>query len=249
MVKRILSWSLILAGIVLLAIGGWTVYTGIRSQRKAEEIWTRRERAPIPVPAPKPPSYSRGDFIGRLTIPRLNAEMFLIEGTMKEELLQGPGHLEGTALPGRRGNCVIAGHRDTHFRILKDIEEGDEIVVESAGERHRYQVTQTRVVYPTNTKLIQARPDTALTLVTCFPFYYVGPAPKRFVVQAEKVGASAVLRPPADDPENQAQQEAQQQAGHQREIKGSVAAAINDVARKAAEAYRQAFTQADQDSE
>jgi len=180
MAKRPFSSLLILSGVVLLAIGGWTVYTGIRSQRGAQETWTEIR------PEPRP-SYRPGDLIGRHAIPRLDAQMFVVEGTGKEELLKGPGHLEGTALPGTAGNCVIAGHRDTHFRILKDIRESDEILLESGGAVHRYRVTRTRVVYPTNTGLIQPRPEATLTLVTCFPFYYLGPAPKRFVVQAELV--------------------------------------------------------------
>ena len=142
---------------------------------------------PPPEPA-QPPQYKTGDFMGRLLIPRLDARWLFYQGTGADVLERGPGHLEASAAPGTGGNCVIAGHRDTHFRVLKDLQRGDEIVVESAFGNYLYRVTDLRVVYPTNTKLIQALPEPTLTLVTCFPFYYVGPAPKRFIVTAEFVG-------------------------------------------------------------
>ena len=176
---RFLSWILILAGLALVGLGLRTVFLS---------FWGQQEAVPPPIAERNAPEiYTPGDLIGRLAIPRLDAQWTLYEGTREAALLRGPGHLEGSANPGTSGNCVIAGHRDTHFRVLKDLRAGDEIVVESARGTFRYRVTGLRIVFPTNTKLIQPEQQPVLTLVTCFPFYYVGPAPKRFIVRAEMI--------------------------------------------------------------
>src|SRR5207248_2697940 len=104
----------------------------------------------------------------------------VVEGADPVELKRAPGHLVDTALPGSRGNCVIAGHRDTQFRALRNIEIGETISVESGGRTFLYRVTGTHVVAPTDTRSLDPTDRPTLTLVTCYPFYYVGPAPKRF---------------------------------------------------------------------
>ena len=178
---RIFSWILILAGIALVAVGVRTVFLS---------YWGQSTPPPPPpsIARSEPETYSPGDLIGSLSIPRLDARWTLYEGTGERELVRGPGHLEGTARPGSGGNCVIAGHRDTHFRALKDVRAGDDILLQSAKGNFRYRVTDVKVVYPSNTQLLQPVPGPTLTLVTCFPFYYVGPAPKRYIVRAEMVG-------------------------------------------------------------
>ncbi|MDQ6701340.1 MAG: class D sortase [Acidobacteriota bacterium] len=124
--------------------------------------------------------------MARLLIPRLKADLYIIEGTNQRELHKAPGHMEGTSLPGEKGNCVIAGHRDTHFRVLQNIRPGEEIVLENTrGRQFRYRVTQLSVVSPANTKCLQDTSEPVLNLITCYPFHYVGSAPKRFVVHAE----------------------------------------------------------------
>ncbi len=144
-----------------------------------------------PAPAVSAPSAEDGQPIARLTIPRLDAELYVVEGDDAQDLKVGPGHMPGTAMPGADGNCVIAGHRDTHFRILKDIKKGDEIDLETSQGRFVYRVETTHVVRPTNTESLQPTPDAELHLVTCYPFYYLGSAPKRFVVQAKLEGTVA----------------------------------------------------------
>ena len=92
-------------------------------------------------------------------------------------------------MPGGKGNCVIAGHRDTHFRILKDIRKGDDIVLETRSGEYLYRVKNTRVISPQNTGPLRPTTDSELNLITCYPFYYVGSAPRRFVVEARLAGA------------------------------------------------------------
>jgi sortase A len=160
--------------------------------------------APVPggpavpaTPAPSPPAPEPGDPIARLLIPRLDAKLYVLEGDSQEELRRGPGHLTGTAMPGAAGNCVIAGHRDTHFRILKNIRKGDDIVLETSEGQFLYRVKSTRVVSPSNTGPLQPTASPELNLITCFPFYYVGSAPKRFVVEARLAGAVTRTSVPA----------------------------------------------------
>ena len=134
------------------------------------------------VPRPRPPR--QGEAIGKLMLPRLGTELYVVEGDGAAELLRGPGHLSGTAMPGEDGNCIIAGHRDTHFRVLKDVRKGDPIVVETRRGEFLYRVTAIRVVSPENRQVLETSATPELSLITCFPFYYVGAAPKRFVVEA-----------------------------------------------------------------
>jgi len=137
----------------------------------------------------------RGDELAKLLIPRLGTELYVVEGDQTDELRRGPGHLRGTAMPGAPGNCVIAGHRDTHFRVLQDIRRGDDIILETAGGRYLYRVKDIRVVSPYNTGPLQPTQGAVLNLITCYPFSYLGSAPKRFVVEAQLSAAvSAAVR-------------------------------------------------------
>jgi sortase A len=124
----------------------------------------------------------------RLLIPRLKVHFFVVEGDGQKELRIGPGHMPGTALPGSAGNCIIAGHRDTHFRVLKDLHKGDEVILETPAKNFHYRVTGLSVVSPRNRRLLADTPAPVLSLITCYPFYYVGPAPRRLVVRARLAG-------------------------------------------------------------
>jgi sortase A len=127
-----------------------------------------------------------GDILGRIEIPRLGMKVVILEGTTSQTLRLGVGHIEGTAVPGETGNIAIAGHRDTYFRALKDIRESDEIEIQSATGIARYEVDKIQVVAPDNTGVLAPSPVPAITLVTCYPFHYIGAAPERFVVHAHK---------------------------------------------------------------
>lgn len=134
------------------------------------------------------PAVKTGDVLGRVDIPRLGISVAVLQGTSSRTLRLGVGHIEGTPLPGRTGNTGIAGHRDTFFRELKDIRKNDEIQLQTATELLHYEVDWVKVVDPDDITVL--KPSTSgsmLTLVTCYPFYLVGSAPKRFVVRAHKV--------------------------------------------------------------
>ena len=139
-----------------------------------------------PVRAAARAAATRG-LIGRIDIARLGLSVVVMEGTGARTLRRAAGHIEGTALPGERGNFGISGHRDTLFRPLKDIRLDDIIVVTTPAGEYRYRVVSTKVVNPENTSVLNSDGSDILTLVTCYPFYFVGPAPDRFIVRAARV--------------------------------------------------------------
>jgi len=122
--------------------------------------------------------------IGRLEIRSIGLTAMIQEGADARVLRRGLGHLPGTSLPGQKGNVVITGHRDTFFRPLHTIRSDDEITLTTLDGSYRYRVDSTEVVAPTDVRVLADSSDALLTLVTCYPFYFVGPAPKRFIVHA-----------------------------------------------------------------
>jgi len=128
-----------------------------------------------------------GDVLGKLEIPRIGLSVAVFQGTTSKTLRHGAGHIINTALPGEPGNIGIAGHRDTYFRKLKDARPSDEIRIQTASGLFVYEVDWVRVVAPSDTEILAPSSESAITLVTCYPFYYVGAAPERFVVHAHKI--------------------------------------------------------------
>lgn len=143
----------------------------------------------------QPPAPSA--VIGRLEIPRLRLTAMVQEGADTRTLRRAVGHIPGTALPGRPVNVGLAGHRDTFFRALRDIQLRDTIELETGHGTYRYVVESTRIVRPSDVQVLAPSGGESLTLVTCYPFYYVGTAPKRFIVHARRVENLAVRRPAA----------------------------------------------------
>ena len=130
-------------------------------------------------------------IIGRLEAPRLGISVITREGTDASTLERAVGHIANTALPGEAGNAAFAGHRDTFFRHLRYARAGDRIVVTSLSGRHEYVVRDTRVISPKDVSVLDPTPEPTLTLVTCYPFRYVGPAPERFIVRADLLAKPA----------------------------------------------------------
>ena len=111
----------------------------------------------------------------------------ILEGTDNGTLRRGVGHIPGTSLPGQPGNVAIAGHRDTFFRPLRKIRKNDEITLTTLNGSYRYRVDSTQVIEPDDTQVLDDSDKPILTLVTCYPFNFVGSAPKRFIVRAHRV--------------------------------------------------------------
>jgi sortase A len=125
-----------------------------------------------------------------LRIPRLELEVPVYEGTTNAVLDLAAGRIEGTALPGTTGNVGIAAHRDGFFRVLKDLKEGDALVLDTPVATEQYRVEWIRITTPDDVSVIDPTPDRAVTLVGCFPFYHRGPAPQRFIVRAVPTGSA-----------------------------------------------------------
>jgi sortase A len=133
-------------------------------------------------PAPKP-----HDVIAWLDIPRLRISTAVLEGDDGLSLRYGAGHIPGTPLPGAAGNVGIAAHRDSYFRALRGIKVKDQIKLRTPGSAHSYSVEWTRIVSPSDVSVLNRSARSELTLITCYPFHYVGPAPLRFVVEARQL--------------------------------------------------------------
>lgn len=165
-----------------------------QGNRELDRILTYRpapgKTAPAPItPAPVPIApVPDGGLIGRMEIPKLHLSAVVFQGTGNSVLNDGVGHLDGTALPGQPGNVVLAAHRDTFFRSLRNIQKGDVVTVTTESGVRTYKVDWTRIVEPTAVEMADPTPKPALTLITCYPFYYVGHAPKRFIVRAQDIG-------------------------------------------------------------
>jgi sortase A len=139
----------------------------------------------VAIPNRTPRTAARGETVGRIEIPRLGVSAIIKTGTDARTLQLAVGHISGTALPGESGNVGLAGHRDTFFRRLRDIRTDDEIRVATPTRTYHYRVERTNVVEPGDVWVLDPTAHPALTLVTCYPFSYVGSAPQRFIVRAQ----------------------------------------------------------------
>jgi sortase A len=126
----------------------------------------------------------RGALIGRIEIPRLKVSAVVFAGSDAQTLQRAVGHVPGTAIPGAAGNVGLAGHRDTFFRRLQDVKPDDEVIVTTLNGTFRYRVDGTSIVEPTDVWVLDPTPGRVLTLITCYPFTYLGSAPQRFIVRA-----------------------------------------------------------------
>jgi sortase A len=131
------------------------------------------------------PSLKTGAWIARLEAPSIQLAATVLEGSDDATLMRAAGHIEETALPGRPGNIGIAGHRDTIFRPLRHAKVGDELTLTTPDRVFRYRISETRIVGPKDVYVLDPTPRPAMTLVTCYPFEFIGHAPKRFIVRAD----------------------------------------------------------------
>jgi sortase A len=192
-----------LAGTVALALYAWHYFEATYYQAEYEEAFERLEAERPPstaelngetrhppadngVPANEPRVLD--DLVGRLEVARIHLQVMVLKHADAASLRRGAGWIAHTAGPSEIGNMGIAGHRDTHFRPLEQIRKGDRMVLTTVdGEQSEYRVEWIAVVSPSHTEVLDSTPTAAVTLVTCYPFNYVGHAPKRFVVRATRI--------------------------------------------------------------
>jgi sortase A len=190
--RRVISLSLVVIGVVLLGYVAGQYWGMYRSQQNLEAEW-QRQAATVSVPGQA--SISPDQLLTRLEIPRIQMDAIVVEGASRRELSEGPGHMKQTAQPGETGNAVITAHRDTFFRHIYELTKGDQIKVRRSGRIFTYEVTGKRIVMPEDISVIKQTNDPQLTLITCYPTYYIGPAPKRLVVFSKLVDSDG--QPPS----------------------------------------------------
>jgi sortase A len=200
---RWLERALLLIGILCLGIWAYSWLDSTYFQYRENQILDEALNAPPqgkaaaaetdslgsfkPQPAATPPKpLEDGSLIGRIEIPRVGVSAVVLEGVDTKALRRGVGHIPETARPGV-GNVGLAAHRDSFFRGLKDIRKNDIIRLQTLEGSFQYRVEWTEIVKPENTEVLADNGTSELTLVTCYPFYYVGSAPKRFIVRAQQV--------------------------------------------------------------
>lgn len=184
--RRITVATLLLLGAGLGAHAAWIPAKASLAQLLLLRAW---ERARGGEPRPRPWPWADTWPVARLEAPGLGIRQVVLAGISGRSLAFGPGHMDGTAEPGRRGNCVLAGHRDTVFAFLRELSRGDRLILEDAsGRRVAYRVEEARVVDAGDTWVAGETDARVLTLVTCWPFDAVVPGgPGRYVVRAEAV--------------------------------------------------------------
>jgi sortase A len=190
--KRLLKWAqraLFACAALLLGYCGFALADAWNFQRRESgdlDRLLRAQRAAGEGTA-LPSSTTMDGLVGRIEIPRLRLSVVVAEGIGRITLRHAAGHIPGTALPGQPGNIGVAGHRDTFFRGLKDLKTQDEIQFSALGGDFRYLVESLSIVEPDDVGVLAPSSENELTLVTCYPFFYVGTAPKRFIVRARQV--------------------------------------------------------------
>ncbi len=180
-IARSLAHLLLVVGLLTLGYASYVVIDAHTYQAAEHDRFERARQVAAPAP-----ELVDGGSIGEIQIPRLGLMAIVAQGESPAVLQRAVGHLSDTALPGEPGNVVLAGHRDTFFRPLKRVRHGDAIVVKTRHGDFEYVVESTAVVRPTDIDVIQPTNHRTLTLITCFPFSYVGPAPARFIVRARE---------------------------------------------------------------
>jgi sortase A len=180
---RWISFVFVLAGILAVTYAGFVVLYGEAYQ--VIELRKFEHRAPLT----EPHALQNGEVIGEIQIPRLAVKAAVVQGDDLSLLDRAIGHLPETAMPGEWGNVALAGHRDRLFRPLRDIHSGDIIFIDTPSQSLEYRVQSTFVVPATQLDVLRQSDAKELTLITCFPFTYIGHAPNRFIVRAHQIAS------------------------------------------------------------
>lgn len=189
--REAISVGCLLLGLALIGYVGSQYWGMYHAQRQLEAQW---EKQVATAGAPGLPQLSQQEMLTRVSIPKINLDAIVVEGATRKQLSIGPAHVTDTAFPGETGNAVITGHRDTFFRHIYELQKGDSILVRSNGEVFKYEVTGKKIVKPEDVSVLKPTRDAQLTLITCYPTYYIGPAPDRLVVFSRLVDHGVEMR-------------------------------------------------------
>jgi sortase A len=192
---HIVRWSrnfFLVTAVLALGYSGFVlldskIYQEFQSRHFQNELENNRALVGNTGVARRPLGLAEGSALGRIEIARLGVTAMIMEGTDDRTLQRSVGHIRSTPMPGSNGNSAIAGHRDSFFRPLRNIRHNDEIILTTLNGQTHYLVDTTQVVAPDDIDVLDNSKESFLTLVTCYPFYFIGSAPKRFIVRAHKV--------------------------------------------------------------
>jgi sortase A len=196
-------YVLLIAGISILGYCAIVSSTATFFQAQARELLRSKPHlatsssAAGSIPGPAGPALWGGRgfaVLGRVDVPEIQLSAMIAEGANSRALRVAIGHVPGTALPWQLGNVALVGHRDTFFRRLGELKVGDVIRLTVPGDEYTYRVRFTGIVNPNETWVLQPATGNTLTLVTCYPFHFIGAAPKRFVVRARRVDRASGTR-------------------------------------------------------
>ena len=201
--RRLSGWRWLERLLLTIAVIGLGYYGYVTAEAAFYQAYETREldtilrSAPTPrtttaAPEPRRSEPAAGSMMGRIDIPRLGVSAIVRAGSDARTLRLAVGHIPGTAFPGERGNVGLAGHRDTFFRRLRNIRPDDEIRIATPDGTYTYRVERTTIVNPDDVWVLDPGSRGELTLVTCYPFSYLGAAPQRFVVRARLETAAPV---------------------------------------------------------
>ncbi|NHM30517.1 class D sortase [Neobacillus terrae] len=191
--KTFLPWIIVIIGVGVLGTGIWQLTdSGIKEDttlKKAKQV-VASHNANTKTPAIQKKEFSpiKGDAIGILTLPKLKSELAVVEGTNGDDLKKGVGHYKGSFYPGGHGQIVLSGHRDTVFRRLGELKIGDTLQVKMPYGNYNYQIIKTKIVKADDRSIITLQnKEEELIVTTCYPFRYVGNAPKRYIIYAKPI--------------------------------------------------------------
>ena len=194
MVKAKIPILIILAGLIVLGIGLWQIAdTKMQTKASLQEAKNLVREQPKKASSNNQPGQKQGeskppnmgDTVGLLAIPKIKAELAIVEGTNPDDLERGVGHYKGSYFPGDKGQIVLSGHRDTVFRHLGELKVGDSLNMQMPYGNFNYEITHTKIVKSDDTSIITLQnKEEELILTTCYPFRYVGNAPKRYIIYA-----------------------------------------------------------------
>jgi sortase A len=186
-ILRLGQWALGAGAVAMLGYGGLLWADGWYFQKAERQRFEAMLSERPKVPRAGTERVAVGGLMGRIEIPRLGVSVMIAEGVDQRTLRRAAGHIPGTGQPGQAGNVGISAHRDTFFRPLRNIRKDDVITLATAMSDYEYRVVSTRITTPSDVSVLEPDGKEILTLVTCYPFYFVGSAPNRFIVRAERV--------------------------------------------------------------
>lgn len=192
------SFLLIVIGIIVFSFNSYYYWVGTHLEEKQPATLQAEDFSSMSVEAETNEVKQEhlpiiGEKIGILSIPKLQQSLPIYEGTTKEVLKKGVGHVVSSVLPGEKNNSILSGHRDTVFRKLGELELNDSLIVATRNGNFLYKVKKIRIVDKNDRTVMVPKRKATLTLITCFPFRFIGPAPKRYVVEAEFVSRSVTV--------------------------------------------------------